>query len=159
MSGDSNPLSKRLLSTWAALAPLPLGKWMFGRLLGWMIPYTGSIRATVEHLEPGHSVVSLSDKRRVRNHLNCVHAIALANVAELSTGLAVLSGMPPGFNGILVGLEVEYVKKARGRVTAECQCVVPEFTSRAETIIDTTICDQAGEVVTTARARWLIGPV
>ena len=87
-----------------------------------MIPYTGSIKARIVRLQPGHAQVRLPDKRRVRNHLNSVHAIALANVAELSTGLAVLSGMPAGINGILIGLEVHYLKKARGELIAECRC-------------------------------------
>lgn len=159
MSNAKKTLSERLLTTWARLSPLPMGKWLFGQLVGFMIPYTGSIKARVEHLEPGHAVVHLKDRRRVRNHLNCIHAIALANLAELSTGLSVLSGMPNGYNGILVGLNVEYVKKARGNLIAECRCETPEFTERTETTIETSIRDASGEVVTTAKARWLIGPV
>jgi len=151
-------IGERMLSTWAKLSPLPCGKWMFSRLIGFMIPYTGSVRPLVEHLEPGHSKVRLVDRRRVRNHLRSVHAIALANVAELSTGLAVLSGMPPGYNGILIGLNVEYTKKARGDLMIECQCEVPEFDDRTEVPVQTIITDAAGDVVTTATARWLIGP-
>ncbi len=151
-------VGERMLSTWARLSPLPAGKWMFSRVLGFTIPYTGSTGAYVEHLEPGHARVRLKDRRRVRNHLRSVHAIALANVAELSTGLAVLSGMPPGYNGILIGLNVEYSKKARGELLAECQCTVPSFEERTEIPVQTTIKDASGDVVTTATARWLIGP-
>jgi len=138
---------------------LPGGPWLFSRVLGFLIPYTGSTRAQIQLLEPGHARVRLPDKRRVRNHLNSVHAIALANVAELSTGLAVLSGMPDGFNGILVGLDVSYVKKARGELVAECRCTVPEFAERQEVPVSTEVRDASGEVVTTAIARWLIGPI
>jgi len=151
-------IGERMLSTWAKLSPYPGGKWLFSRLVGVTIPYTGSVRALVEHLEPGHSRVKLIDKRRVRNHLRSVHAIALANVAELSTGLAVLSGMPTGYNGILIGLNVEYVKKARGDLTIECQCDVPQFDERTEIPVQSTITDSDGDVVTTATARWIIGP-
>lgn len=151
-------VGERMLSLWAKLHRLPAGKWMFSRLLGFTIPYTGSVRAKVDHLVPGHARVHLADRRRVRNHLRSVHAIALANVAELSTGLAVLSGMPAGYNGILVGLNVEYIKKARGNLVIECRCQVPEFEERTEIPVESTITDEAGDVVTTATARWLIGP-
>lgn len=151
-------VGERMLSTWAKLHRLPAGKWMFSRILGFTIPYTGSVSATVDHLVPGHARVHLADRRRVRNHLNSVHAIALANVAELSTGLAVLSGMPSGYNGILVGLTIEYTKKARGMLIIECQCTVPAFEQRTEIPVDTTITDESGEIVTKATARWLIGP-
>ena len=135
-----------------------MGKWLFSRILGSTIPYTGSIKARVERLEPGHAVVVLPDRRRVRNHLNSVHAIALANVAELSTGLAMISGLPPGINAILVGLNVTYEKKARGELRAECTCSVPDDNTRQEVVIDTEIKDSDGDVVTRATATWLVGP-
>lgn len=135
-----------------------MGKKLFSRILGTIIPYTGSIRAHVEHLEPGYAVVVLADRRRVRNHLNSVHAIALANMAELSTGLAMISGLPQGVNAILVGLNVSYEKKARGELRAECQCSIPQGDISREVIIETAIKDQAGDVVTRATATWLVGP-
>ena len=135
-----------------------MGKSVFSRILGATIPYSGSIGARIEHLEPGHAVVVLPDRRRVRNHLNSVHAIALANMAELSTGLAMISGLPAGVNGILVGLNVTYEKKARGQLRAECRCTVPTGDTRQEVPIETEIKDLAGDVVTRATATWLVGP-
>ena len=135
-----------------------MGKSIFSRILGATIPYSGSIKARIEHLEPGHAVVVLPDRRRVRNHLNSVHAIALANMAELSTGLAMISGLPSGINGILIGLNVTYEKKARGELRAECKCTVPTGDTRQEVPIEITITDQAGDVVTRATATWLVGP-
>ena len=135
-----------------------MGKIIFSRMLGAVIPYTGSIKARVEHLEPGHAIVVLPDRRRVRNHLDSIHAIALANMAELSTGLAMISGLPPGVNAILVGLTVSYEKKARGELRAECECSVPTGDTRQEVAIDTEVKDKTGDVVTRAIATWLVGP-
>lgn len=149
---------EKLLRIWRRCENLPMGKWLFSRILGSTIPYTGSIKARVEYLEPGHAVVVLPDRRHVRNHLNSVHAIALANVAELSTGLAMISGLPAGINAILVGLTVSYDKKARGELRAECMCSVPDSDTRQQVAIDTQIKDQTGDVVTRATATWLIGP-
>lgn len=148
----------KLLRIWRQCQRLPLGSYLFSHLLGIAIPYTGSIKARVEYLEPGRAVVVLADRRRVRNHLNSVHAIALANLAELSTGLAMISGLPHGVNAILVGLNVKYEKKARGEVRAECQCSVPNGDIRQEVTIETEITDQTGDVVTRATATWLVGP-
>lgn len=159
-AGDTHPESvgEKLLRIWNRCEKLPMGKRLFSLILGITIPYTGSIRGRVEHLEPGHAVVVLPDRRRVRNHLNSVHAIALANMAELSTGLAMISGLPSGTNAILVGLNVSYEKKARGELRAECRCVVPDAKTRQEVAIDTAIIDEAGDIVTRATATWLVGP-
>ncbi len=154
----SEAVGEKLLRTWYKLSKLPLGKSAFSRVLGTTIPYTGSIKARVQHLEPGHAIVVLPDRRRVRNHLNSIHAIALANLAELSTGLAMISGLPKGVNGILVGLNINYEKKARGELRAECQCVIPTGDTRQEVAINTTITDTQGDIVTTATATWLVGP-
>jgi acyl-coenzyme A thioesterase PaaI-like protein len=124
-----------------------------------MVPYSGSIGARVEHFEPGHVTVALRDRRRVRNHLRSVHAIALANVGELSTGLAVLGAMGADVRGILTGLEVSYLKKARGRLTAEAKCSVPPVTGPVDWRVEATIRDAAGDAVAVVTAMWRLAPV
>ena len=164
-STTDEDIGQKLLTTWSRCQSFPLagqfgkalGKRVFSRVLGTIIPYAGSIGAQVEHLEPGHAVILLPDKRRVRNHLNSVHAIALANLAELSTGLAMISGLQPGVRAILVGLNVSYEKKARGTLRAECHCVVPKSIDRQEVAVETQIMNEDGDVVTRATATWLIG--
>ncbi|MBX2884745.1 MAG: DUF4442 domain-containing protein [Granulosicoccus sp.] len=154
----TTPVGVRMRGLWERLSPLPGGKTLFSGLVGVTIPYTGSMRARVQELTPGHAIVHLPDRRRVRNHLRSVHAIALANLAEYTTGLATLSGMPDTARAILVGLEIEYVKKARGTIIGECKTDIPETDDRREYRVKVTLSDTAGDIVATAHARWLIGP-
>ncbi len=152
------PVGVQMRNLWQRLSGLPCGKWLFSRIVGFVIPYTGSMRAQVEQLQPGHAIVKLRDRRRVRNHLRSIHAIALANQAEFTTGLATLSGMPDTARAILVGLEMEYTKKARGDITSECITSIPETDERQEYRVEVTLLDSEGDTVATAWARWLIGP-
>ena len=149
---------ERLRTLWRRLAPLPGGTRLFSWALGRMAPYTGSIHPHVVALEPGYARVEISDRRAVRNHLRSVHAVALVNLAEAATGLAMLSGLPATVRGIVTGLSIEYLHKARGRLVAESRCAVPTVTADAEYEAKATITDATGQTVARATARWRLGP-
>lgn len=143
---------------WHRACLLPGGKWLFSRLLGRVVPYTGTLGATVQVLEPGHCVVVLRDRRRVRNHLRSVHAIALCNLGEMATGLALMNSLPDATRGILSGLSIDYLKKARGLLTASCHCPVPRDNREDEHLLTGKIHNADGDLVAEVTARWLIGP-
>lgn len=158
MANTASSPEAAIRRSWERLSGRPGGKAMFSWMLGRMVPYSGSIGARVEELRPGYARVTLRDRRRVRNHLRSVHAIAMMNLAELSTGLALLYGMRDDARSILRGLSIEYTKKARGTLTAEATAPVLESNEEREIEVTTSIRDEAGDVVATAVARWLVGP-
>lgn len=143
---------------WQGFAALPGSKWLFSYALGSCVPYSGTLGAQIKVLEPGHCVVTLRDRRRVRNHLNSVHAMALANLAELVTGLALMNSLPEKVRGILRRFEIDYLKKARGLLTAESRCDIPAGNHERELAIKCEISDSTGDVVSVVTAHWLIGP-
>jgi acyl-coenzyme A thioesterase PaaI-like protein len=128
-------------------------------MLGFMIPYTGSIHPLVLELRPGYAKVQMRDRRAVRNHLHSIHAIALMNLGEVTTGLAMTLAMPDGARGIVTGLSMEYVKKARGLLTAECSAPPFDASVSAQHDFHADILDASGDVVARATAHWLVGPV
>ena len=146
-------------ASWRRLSGLPGGKTLFSLLVGWMAPYSGTMGARVAELEPGWCRVTLRDRRRVRNHLASVHAMALANLAEMTSGLAVLVGLPPGVQGIVTGFSISYQRKARGLLTADCRVSGLDVTTEQEYEAGVAITDAQGDVVARATARWRLRPV
>ena len=149
----------RLRGAWRRLSPLPGGRWLFSRLLRLVNPYSGAVGATVMTLEPGHAVVVLKERRAVHNHLDSVHAIALANIAEMASGLAMLCALPDSARGIPIALSIDYLKKARGVLTAEARVTLPDVTVDGTHQFSSNINDEAGDVVARARVTWKLGPV
>jgi acyl-coenzyme A thioesterase PaaI-like protein len=153
-SESSNPIR----SLWDRTARLPMGRTIFGFLIGRAARYTGSIRPRVLELRSGYARVEMRDRPAVRNHLRSVHAIALMNLAEVATGLALHHSLPDHARAILTGLQIEYLKKARGTLTAEATAPVPDGETREEIVLTTEVRDGAGDVVARASAKWLVGP-
>ena len=126
----SSPSS--ILPLWNVLKAVPGGGRMMGRLIGRMAPYTGTIKPEVLELEAGYAKMKFRDRKAVRNHLRSVHAIALINLGEATTGVAMMAALPEGMRGIPIHLAMDYVKKARGTITAECTCSVPTSNEKKE---------------------------
>jgi len=157
MSTNSNESpGEKILATWKKLKDKPFGKKLFSRGVGKLAAYSGTIKALVTDVEPGHCESFLKERRQNKNHLKSIHAVALINLGEMTSGLAVLSGMSSEIRGILTKMEMEYIKKAKGDLTAECNCEIPEVDDKLEYTVKTVIKDLSGDVVAVGTFYWLL---
>jgi len=155
---DIQPTGKNLLQWWARFQRLPGGATLFSWALGRAIPYSGSIPFQIEKFLAGDVAVSLQERRSLHNHLNSVHAMALANLGELATGLALTTALDETTRGIVVGFQIEYLKKARGRLLATAQCAPISTIETRDLTMHGQIINQSNEIVAKVQVQWRIGP-
>jgi len=153
-SGERNAVRE----LWDLLSPLPGGKLIFSKAIGKAAPYTGTIDAKVEVLRRGYSEVRMMDRPGLRNHLSSIHAVALANLAELTANIALAYTLPDDARFIVSGLSIEYLKKARGTLRGICECPLVDSNEKREFPIHVSMRAISGEEVARATLRSLVGP-
>ena len=139
----------RMLSNW------PLGRYLFTRAVTTRAPYFRSIRPLITRLEPGDCRIVIKDRRRVRNHLNTVHAIAMCNMAELAGGLALDAAVTDDLRWIPKKMTVEYLKKAKGDLTGTSRFDTAAI-APGEIIVPVEVTDPAGDIVFRAEITMYI---
>ena len=150
-------VGQQLLSALNKLSVIPGGRFLFSRLIVFKIPYSATIGARIVVLEPGYAKLVLNDKKKIRNHLNSIHAVALTNFGELTSGLALNTALPADARGIVIRISTDYVKKARGTLVAECRCKPPEVTNDMDYTVEAVIKDQQQEIVANVKVIWRLG--
>ncbi|MCA9508390.1 MAG: DUF4442 domain-containing protein [Myxococcales bacterium] len=147
---------KTLKQSWSLLSQRTLGKWLFSKAIGKMIPYSGSISPQVLEVAPGRATVRMRDKKLLRNHLSSFHALALSNLGELTTGLALHFALSDNSRAILVKLETDFLKKARGTITARSQTTLPKNFKKRRQTVEAQLFDEKEDLVAVVKALWLV---
>ncbi len=102
------------------LQGLPMGKYLFSRVVCLMAPYFKTIKPRFAELRPGYGRITMKNRRAVQNHLKSVHAVAMCNLCELAGGTTLDVTLPPHLRWIPRGMEVEYIKIAKSDLTGTC---------------------------------------
>ena len=89
----------------------------------------------------------------------CIHAVALANLVEMTGNLALGYSLPDDARFIVAGMGLDYVKKARGTITGECRIPSLSIPARSRNIRSrVTLRDEGGDAVVEGTLRTLVGP-
>ena len=106
-----------VLDLWRKTSALPLGNRVFSIAFSRKAPYFASIRPRFTVIEPNRAELVIRKRRRVHNHLQTVHAIALCNGLEAAMGALAEATVPRDRRWIPKGMEVAYTAKATTDIT------------------------------------------
>lgn len=150
----------KVLALYNKLKSYPFGRQMFSLSFSVWAPYFMTIRPMVEDLAAGKAVVSLNQRWGVQNHIKTVHAIAVCNLVEMAMGLVAEASIPNHLRWIPMGMDVNYKKKATGKLTAfsdidpETFFALEKYPGMVKVPVE--VKNKAGDVVTDAEVRlWI----
>jgi acyl-coenzyme A thioesterase PaaI-like protein len=143
--------------------PAPLRTRARSLALGTVVPMVGTAGLAVEHLDAGRAVISVANRRRVRNHIGGVHAAAMALLAETATGFVVGMNVPDDRVPVIKTLRVEFRRRARGALRAEATLSEEQRrlileTEKGETRVPVRVTDADGNEPIECEMTWAWTP-
>ncbi len=126
--------------------------------LSLVAPYSGNIRPRIVRVAPGYMEVKMKKRRAVENHMRTVHAVAMANLVELTASGAVQFSIPNTARWIPSGLTLNYLKKAKTDLRAVCQFDEPDWHTVQDIPVTVDVYDTHGDKVVSATLQMRIGP-
>lgn len=132
------------------------------RLLSWVIgrkvPFVGTSNIRFELMTKDKVVVSLKNKRKVRNHIHQIHAAAMILLAETATGMVLGMNIPDDRIPLVKSLNTDFVKRSTGAMRAEAVFTEAQRallqTEKGETKIQVKITDELGVEPIVCEVVW-----
>lgn len=153
----SNRLSKVVQAT--NRLPKALRSTIWSKAFGRVVPMVGT--ANLRYLEVTSSkvVVHIENHRNMRNHIQQVHAAAMALLAETATGFVVGMNVSDDQLILIKSLHVDYKKPTQGAMTAtatltEQQQAFIHSNPKGELLVPVTVVDESGNSPIECQMLW-----
>ena len=112
-------MAQQTFDLYQRITKLPAGKRIFSLLYSVKAPYFATVRPQVREVRENYAELSISNRRRVHNHIGTLHAIAVCNGLEAAMGLLAEATCPSDKRWLPRGLQVSYLAKS----TTDLLCV------------------------------------
>ncbi len=148
-----NRLEKQVLR----LEKLPKG--LFSWAIGRVVPYVGTSNVQFEKMTKEELIVSLKNKRKVRNHIGQIHAAAMILLAETATGMVVGMNIPDDKIPLVKYMKTSFVKRSTGAMQAIAKLSDQQIESiktleKGEVTVEVVVTDETGIEPIIVEAVW-----
>jgi acyl-coenzyme A thioesterase PaaI-like protein len=135
--------------------PNTLLSWTIGRV----VPYVGTSGVYFEKMTRNEVIVFLKNRRKVRNHIQQIHAAAMILLAETATGMAVGMNIPDDKIPLIKSMKTDFVKRSTGAMRAvakltDAQIQDIQTLEKGEVKVPVTITDEAQIEPILVEATW-----
>ncbi|MEM9823355.1 MAG: DUF4442 domain-containing protein [Bacteroidota bacterium] len=135
--------------------PNSILSWAIGRF----VPYVGTSGVYFEKMTREEVIVSLKNRKKVRNHIKQIHAAAMMLLAETATGMVVGMNIPDDKIPLVKSMKTNFVKRSTGAMWAAAQLTPEQIqliltTEKGEVTVPVTIIDEAQIEPIIVEAVW-----
>jgi acyl-coenzyme A thioesterase PaaI-like protein len=139
--------------------PAMLSQPLISLALGQVVPMVGAAGLRFDHVSAERVVVSLKNRRRVRNHIKGIHAGAMALLAETATGFCVGMNLPDSKLPLIKSMHIDYKRRAQGDMRAEAHLSATQIEQiirddKGEVTVPVLITDSSGQSPMEAQMVW-----
>ena len=154
-----NPVGAPHPITSSGRLPQGLRTWATSFALGRVVPLVGTAGLRYEEITPQRVVVRIRNQRKVQNHIQGVHAAAMALLAETATGFCVGMNLPDDKLPLIKTMKIDYVRRSQGDMVAAASLrpeQVQQILSqdKGEVTVPVTITDASGQEPIQAEMVW-----
>lgn len=133
--------------------------WLFSALIGRVVPFTGTARIQYEKMSREEVMVSLRNRRKVRNHIGQIHAAGMMLLAETATGMVVGMNIPDDKIPLIKSMKTDFVKRSTGDMRAIAHLSTEQIDKiktleKGEVQVPVTVRDAAGVEPVLVEAIW-----
>lgn len=127
------------------------------------VKLVGTCKVEVLKLTNTEAEFKLENRKKVQNHIGTIHAAGMALVAETATGMVVGMNVPDDKIPVIKTMQVNFVKRAVGALTAKAHLTDEQIesiltTEKGEVDVAVTVTDEEGKEPTEARMIWAWTP-
>ncbi len=133
------------------------------RLLSWsigrVVPFVGTAGIRFDKMTKEEVVLTLSNRKKVQNHIKQMHAAATALLAETASGMMVGMHLSDDKLPLMKNMKVDYVKRSKGNMKAvatltDAQIAQMKEQEKGEIMVAVTITDEAGIEPVVCEMLW-----
>lgn len=129
--------------------------WSIGRT----VAFVGTAGIRFEKMATDEVVVTLKNRKKVRNHIKQIHAAAAALLAETATGMVVGMNLPDDKLPLMKSMHINYVKRSTGAMKAVARLTTAQIAQihgedKGEVMVKVTVTDAVGAEPVECKMLW-----
>ncbi len=147
----------RLAKTVQKLEKYP--KFALSYAIGRTVKFVGTSGVQFEEMTTDRVIVTLKNKKKVRNHIGQIHAAAMVLLAETATGMVVGMNLPDDKIPLIKSLKTNFVRRSKGAMRAEAwldetqkQRILTE--EKGDVLVNVKVTDESGESPIECEMLW-----